>query len=137
MSDFDLCLTNPEVYEYLNRKEGQPLKDYLYDEIPLKEAAVKIYEYYESALWGRHLYLEKVMDILTLIAIDLSDSWKLKKIVKLLVALRNLRWKPMREFYLGYSVDLNASLAADFFELHASLTKYFRSEFYFLKIPVL
>lgn len=128
MSDFDLCLINPEVYAYLNRREGQPLKDYLYDKIPLQEAALKIYNYYESPLWG-HPYLEKVIDILTLIAMDLSNSWKLKKIVKFLVALRNLRLKPMREFYLGHSVNLNTGIAAVLFELHATISKYFTSEF--------
>lgn len=73
LSAFDLCLTNPEVYEYLNTKEGKVLKDYFYDEVTLKEAALKLHKHYESLLWG-HSYLEKVINILTLIAIDLSDS---------------------------------------------------------------
>lgn len=100
MSELDLCLTKPEVYEYLNIVEGKALKDYLYDQISLNDAALTIHRSTNSALRPNQ-YFEKVMDILTLIAIDLSDSRKLRKIVKILVALRNLRFLPNGAFYLG------------------------------------
>lgn len=134
MSELDLCFTKPEVYEYLNlnTEEGKALKDYLYGQISPREAAHTIHRSTKLAL-RPNPYFEKVIDILTLIAIDLSDSRKLRKIVKILVALRNLRFLPNGAFHLGRWVAWNKESHEIFVlsEIQTTIGRYLNGEVFF------
>ena len=104
MPELDPWLINPKVCEYLSTEEGKALRDYLNDKLPLKKAARKLTRYYYLELSYDRLF-QKVTDILSLIAIDLSDSCKQRKIVKFLVALRNLRSRMEKGFYSKHNMN--------------------------------
>lgn len=136
MPELDPWPTTPEVYEYLNTKQGKPLKDYLYDKLSLREAALKSFRHYYLGLADKQpYYLQKVTDVLFAIAIDLSDSLKQRKIVKFLVVLRNLRFiRTTRNLNLGTRVvtDLKNGpyLSSVLFELGPTICKATNGEYF-------
>ena len=135
MPKLDSWLTNPEVYEYLITKEGKALRDYLNDKLPLKEAACKLARHYNLALFYDESF-QKVTDILCLIAIDLSDLCKQRKIVKFLVALRNLRNRMEKGFYSKHQMNLRKATNLSFVlpELTETIEKNAYCEFYHPRI---
>ena len=135
MPELDPWLMNPKVCEYLSTEEGKALRDYLNDKLPLKEAACKLARHYYLELSYDQLF-QKVTDILSLIAIDLSDSCKQRKIVKFLVALRNLRNRMEKGFYSKHQMNLRkeTNLGYVLSELNETIKQDAYCEFYHPKI---
>lgn len=131
MSELDSWVRNSEVYDYLTTKNGKPLKDYLLDKLPLQEAVFELVKHHELQLKFDES-LQNATDILSLTAMDLSDSYKQRKIVKFLVALRNLRYKMEKGFHSKRETNLRQepSLAYVLPELNVSIEEGTNCKFY-------
>ncbi len=135
MSELDSWVRNSEVYDYLTTKNGKPLKDYLLYKFPLQEAVFELVKHHELQL-KFDKSLQNVTDILFLIAMDLSDSYKQRKIVKFLVVLRNLRYKMEKGFHSKRETNLRQepNLAYVLPELNVSIEEGTNCKFYHLII---
>lgn len=108
MSELDLWLKKADAdsyYEDLGATKAQALKGYLNGKLPPKEVARKFIEGFDLEIpYNRHF--REILTYLIPSCYETSDSRAHRKIVKLMVAMRNLRYSMVTGMHSKHEMDL-------------------------------
>ena len=119
MTELELWLKNAHVnsfFDGLTATEAKTLKDYLHGKLSPKKAASDFVQNFDLETI-RNQSFQGHLEYLSAIACDISDPRGQMKVVKLVVAIRNLRygmkkgWHSKREMDLRKTTDLPGVLA--------------------------
>lgn len=119
MTELELWLKNADAnsfFDGLTAIEAKTLKDYLHGKLSPKKAASDFVQNFDLETI-RNPSFQGHLEYLSAIAYDISDPRGQMKVVKLVVAIRNLRygmnkgWHSKREMDLRKTTDLHSVLA--------------------------